>query len=110
MPLLQGKRVGIVANQTSLIQGVHLLDTLLARNIQVVKIFSPEHGFRGEAEAGKYVDNSIDAKTALPIISLYGVAKKPIRSQFDDVDIIVFDIQDVGARFYTYISTMHNMM
>lgn len=110
LPLLKGKRVAVLANQTSVLNKVHLLDTLLAQNINVVKIFSPEHGFRGEAEAGKYIDNSIDTKTGLPIISLYGANKKPLRTEFDNVDIVVFDIQDVGARFYTYISTMHNMM
>lgn len=110
LPILKGKRVAVLANQTSVLNKVHLLDTLLAQNINVVKIFSPEHGFRGEAEAGKYIDNSIDTKTGLPIISLYGANKKPLRTEFDNVDIVVFDIQDVGARFYTYISTMHNMM
>lgn len=108
--LLIGKKVGIVANQTSMIKNTHLVDSLLALNIDVKKIFCPEHGFRGQADAGAHIKSSNDEKTGLPIISLYGNNKKPKPEQINDLDIIIFDIQDVGARFYTYISTMHFVM
>ncbi len=108
--LLQNNRVAIVSNQTGIINGVHLTDTLLSLGINVVKVFCPEHGFRGTADAGAKVDNSIDIKTGLPIISLYGKNKKPSTEQMQDVDIVVFDLQDVGVRFYTYISTLHYVM
>lgn len=106
---LKGKRVGLVVNQTSIVgpSQTHLLDTLLGRKINIVKIFSPEHGFRGNAEAGEKVANDKDGKTGLPIISLYGSNKKPSKESLLDVDVLIFDIQDVGARFFTYISTMH---
>ncbi len=109
---LKGKRVGLVVNQTSVVgpSQTHLLDTLLSRKINIVKIFSPEHGFRGNAEAGEKVANDKDAKTGLPIISLYGSNKKPSKESLLDVDVLIFDIQDVGARFFTYISTMHYAM
>ena len=107
---LDGKRVAVVGNQTSVVESTHLVDTLLAKKVQVVKIFCPEHGFRGTAEAGAHVDNSVDAKTGLPIISLYGKNKKPTPEQLKDVDCVVFDLQDVGCRFYTYISTLHYVM
>lgn len=107
---LKNKRVAIVGNQTSLVGNTHLVDTLLSLGIQVVKVFSPEHGFRGDADAGERVANGKDAKTGLPLISLYGNNKKPKPSQVKDVDVIVFDIQDVGVRFYTYISTLHYIM
>ncbi len=110
LPLLKNKKVGIVANQTSLIKNTHLVDSLLKLEINVVKVFSPEHGFRGKADAGEKVSSDTDAKTGLPIISLYGKNKKPSKEQVTDLDVIVFDIQDVGARFYTYISTMHYVM
>ncbi|WP_114778822.1 exo-beta-N-acetylmuramidase NamZ family protein [Botryobacter ruber] len=110
LPLLQGKRVGLVVNQTSVIGQAHLVDSLLSRDIQVTTIFAPEHGFRGEADAGAHVKDAKDTKTGLPIISLYGKNKKPLPEQLQNVDILVFDIQDVGARFYTYISTMHYVM
>ena len=110
LPLLKGKRVAAVVNHTSLIEGTHLVDSLLAMDVDLKTIFAPEHGFRGEAAAGEYVKNSTDVKTGLPIISLYGKNKKPLPGQLEDVDLVVFDIQDVGARFYTYISTMHYMM
>lgn len=108
-------RVGIVANQTSIIysnqhQPVHLVDSLLALGVQVRKIFTPEHGFRGVADAGEVVKNTRDEKTGLPILSLYGDNKKPTAEQLKDIDIVVFDLQDVGARFYTYISTLHYVM
>ena len=108
-PVYMG-RLAVVANQTSLVGNTHLVDTLLASNAFVTKIFCPEHGFRGTAEAGVKVDNSVDAKTGLPIISLYGKNKKPTPEQLKDVDCVVFDLQDVGCRFYTYISTLHYVM
>lgn len=103
-------RVAIVGNQTSIVGNTHLVDTLLARGVNVTKIFCPEHGFRGTAEAGAHVDNSVDPKTGLPIISLYGKNKKPIPEQMKGVDVVVFDLQDVGCRFYTYLSTLHYVM
>lgn len=112
LPLLKGKRVGMVINQTSIVgeERTCLLDTLLNLNVNVVKVFAPEHGFRGDADAGETVKDGKDSRTGTPIISLYGNNKKPTVRQLKDVDIIVFDIQDVGARFYTYISTMYNVM
>jgi uncharacterized protein YbbC (DUF1343 family) len=110
LPDLQGKRVAMVVNHTSLIKNVHLVDTLLSLKIDVKKIFAPEHGFRGEADAGEHVSNAADKKTGLPLVSLYGKNKKPTPEQLRDVDVVVFDIQDVGARFFTYISTMHYVM
>ncbi len=112
LPLLEGKRIALTVNQTSIVgpQQTHLLDTLLARKVDVRKIFAPEHGFRGNADAGETVQNGKDVKSGLPILSLYGKNKKPSAAQLADVDIILFDIQDVGARFYTYISTMHYLM
>lgn len=108
--LLKGKKVGVVANHTSLIKNTHLVDSLVSLGINVTKVFSPEHGFRGKADAGEKVNSDIDSKTGLPIVSLYGKNKKPTAEQFNDLDILIFDIQDVGARFYTYISTMHYVM
>lgn len=110
LKLLKGKKIALVVNQTSTVGKTHLADTLLASGIQIIKIFSPEHGFRGKADAGEHVNNETDSKTGLPVISLYGRNKKPDREQLKDVDIIVFDIQDVGVRFYTYISTLHYVM
>ncbi|MCE7055530.1 DUF1343 domain-containing protein [Algoriphagus sp. AGSA1] len=110
---LQGKNVGIVANQTSILthsNNKHVVDFLLEKGIKVKKVFVPEHGFRGQADAGEKVDNTVDSKTGLPIISLYGNNKKPKPEQIADLDILVFDLQDVGVRFYTYISTMHYLM
>lgn len=110
--LLRDKRVGLVVNQTSILEKrqVHLLDTLLAAGIDVRKVFAPEHGFRGTADAGEAVEDSKDLKTGVPIISIYGKNKKPSPEQLGDLDAVVFDIQDVGARFYTYISTLHYVM
>lgn len=110
LPLLQNKKIGVVANHTSMINDVHLVDSLLTLKINLKKVFSPEHGFRGKADAGEKVSSNIDAKTKLPIVSLYGKNKKPYPEQVKGLDVIVFDIQDVGARFYTYISTMHYVM
>lgn len=110
---LAGKSIGIVANQTSILtqsNQQHVVDFLLEKGISVKKVFVPEHGFRGVADAGEKVDNTIDSKTKLPIISLYGTNKKPTADQIKDLDLIIFDLQDVGVRFYTYISTMHYVM
>lgn len=109
-PLLAGKRVAVCGNHTSRVGKTHLVDTLVAAGHHVVKIFCPEHGFRGEAEAGAHIHSSIDPKTGIPIVSLYGKNKKPTNEQLAQVDLIVFDIQDVGCRFYTYISTLHYVM
>jgi uncharacterized protein YbbC (DUF1343 family) len=108
--LLKDKKVALVVNHTSFVGKSHLLDTLRHFNINIVKIFAPEHGFRGDADAGEHINNSVDKKTGLPIISLYGENKKPSISQLSDVDVVVFDIQDVGCRFYTYLSTMVYVM
>ncbi len=105
-PLLKNKNVAVVANHTSLLGNTHLVDTLLSAGVKVVKIFCPEHGFRGTASAGKKIKNAVDKKTGLPVISLYGKHKKPNKSDLADVDVVVFDLQDVGVRFYTYISTL----
>ena len=137
LPLLKGKRVGVVANQTSVIfkdsidltikinsnfvddggekiikarLHKHIVDSLLDLNINIKKVFSPEHGFRGTADAGEKVKDGVDTKTGLPIFSLHGKHKKPTKKQLEDLDIVVFDIQDVGVRFYTYISTLHYVM
>lgn len=110
--LLKDKRVGLVVNQTSILEKrqIHLLDALVAEGIDVKKVFAPEHGFRGTGDAGEEIKDSRDLKTGVPIISIYGKNKKPSAEQLGDLDVIVFDIQDVGARFYTYISTMHYVM
>lgn len=126
LSLLKGKRVGVVANQTSVIfketksasrasvpkkdEYTHLVDSLLSVNVSVKKVFAPEHGFRGTADAGEIVKDGIDTKSNLPIVSLYGKNKKPTSEQLKNLDIVVFDIQDVGARFYTYISSLHYVM
>ena len=107
---LPAGRVAVVANQTSMVGHTHLVDTLLSRGVKVVKIFCPEHGFRGTVEAGIKVQNGVDHRTGLPIVSLYGNNKKPTPSQMRDVDLVIFDLQDVGCRFYTYISTLHYVM
>tara|TARA_R110002050_G_scaffold300276_1_gene468459 strand:+ start:29945 stop:31255 length:1311 start_codon:yes stop_codon:yes gene_type:complete len=135
LPLLKGKRVGIVANQTSVIfkngidsillidpetsevelekivnHNTHLVDSLISLNINIKTVFAPEHGFRGTADAGEHVKDGIDTKTQLPIVSLYGKNKKPSPEQLKNIDLIIFDVQDVGARFYTYISSLHYVM
>ncbi|MGB4447372.1 MAG: DUF1343 domain-containing protein [Cloacibacterium sp.] len=111
LPLLKNKTVAIVANQTSLLADkTHLVDFLVQNNIKIKHIFAPEHGFRGTADAGEHVKNGIDTKTGLSIISLYGDNKKPKSEQLQGVDIVLFDIQDVGVRFYTYISTLTYVM
>ena len=106
----KGKNIAIVANQTSLIQNTHLVDTLVSLNQDIKLIFSPEHGFRGKADAGAYINDGIDKKTGIPILSLHGKYKKPKNENLKNIDIIIFDIQDVGARFYTYISTLHYIL
>ena len=108
--LLKDRKVAIVANQASLIKNTHLVDTLLTKNIDIVKIFCPEHGFRGIADAGKKIDDNTDPKTNIPIISLYGSHRKPTTNDLANVDIVLFDLQDVGTRFYTYISTLTYVM
>ncbi len=110
LPILKNKNIAIVANQTSTIGKVHLVDSLLKLDIRIKKVFCPEHGFRGEQEAGEIVQNLLDKKTKLPVISLYGNNKKPKATDLQGIDIVIFDIQDVGARFYTYISTLHYVM
>jgi len=131
LPILKDKKVAIVGNQTSvifkypnikpllqtegisatsLVQYTHIVDSLLSRNINVQKVFAPEHGFRGKADAGELVADEKDIKTGLPIVSLHGKNKKPSAEALDDIEIVLFDIQDVGARFYTYISTLHYVM
>jgi uncharacterized protein YbbC (DUF1343 family) len=107
---LTEKRVGIVGNQTSMVNEVHLVDTLLSIGVQLKRVFSPEHGFRGDADAGELVNAQKDEKTGLPIFSLYGKTKKPSTQSLADIDVMIFDIQDVGVRFYTYISTLHYVM
>jgi uncharacterized protein YbbC (DUF1343 family) len=118
--LLQGKKIAIVANQTSVIERknlnkkdktfVHVIDSLLSLGISLKKVFAPEHGFRGKAAAGEIIKDGFDKKTGLPVISLYGTNKKPTVEQLKNIDVVVFDIQDVGARFYTYISSLHYVM
>ncbi len=114
LPILKNKNIGIVANQTSVIfkeDGyTHLVDSLLSLNIAIKKVFAPEHGFRGTADAGEYVKDGVDEGSGVPIISLYGKNKKPDAKTLNDLDVIIFDVQDVGARFYTFLSTLHFMM
>ena len=115
LPFLKNKKIGIVGNQTSIIntakgQHVHLVDSLMNLGVNIQKVFAPEHGFRGTADAGEVVKNGLDTKTGLPVISLYGNSKKPSSESLKDIELIIFDIQDVGARFYTYISTLHYIM
>ena len=108
--LVKEKRVAIVGNHTSMIKNTHLIDTLLSLKVNIINIFSPEHGIRGDADAGAEIKNEIDKLTGIPIISLYGINKKPITEQLKGIEVIIFDIQDVGVRFYTYISTLHYVM
>src|SRR5690554_2893380 len=109
---LNGKNVAVVANQTSFLQNenLHLVDFLISKELTVNKDFAPEHGFRGTADAGEHIKDGVDSKTGVPLISLYGSNKKPSQEQLKGIDVVVFDIQDVGARFYTYISTLHYVM
>jgi uncharacterized protein YbbC (DUF1343 family) len=110
LPMLKGKSVAVFANQTSVVGNTHLVDTLVKVGIKIVKIFGPEHGFRGVADAGEHVKDGIDKKSGLPVISLYGNHKKPTKEDFEDVDVVVFDIQDVGVRFYTFISSLEYVL
>jgi len=118
LPLLQSKQIGLVANQTSVVKNstietesfTHLADTLRSLGISLKKVFAPEHGFRGTADAGAHISSGVDQKTGLEVISLYGANKKPRVEDLADIDLMIFDIQDVGVRFYTYISTLHYVM
>ena len=110
LPLLQNKAVGIVANHASFINGTHLVDTLLKRGVNIISIFSPEHGFRGEEDAGSFISDNKDSAIGIPIISLYGDHKKPTVEDLQNTDVVLFDLQDVGVRFYTYISTLTYIM
>lgn len=110
LPLLKGKNIAIVGNPTSQIRGTHLVDSLISLKMRVKLVFAPEHGFRGEAEAGEQVSDGIDLKSGVKVVSLYGNHKKPSTDDLKNIDIVVFDIQDVGVRFYTYISTLQYVM
>jgi uncharacterized protein YbbC (DUF1343 family) len=110
LPLLKNKRVGLIVNHTSRIGRTHLVDSLLSRKVNIKTIFAPEHGFRGQASAGAHIKSGVDPRTKLPIISLYGSKKKPTKNDLINLDVLVFDIQDVGTRFYTFLSTMVYMM
>ena len=112
LPTLQGKRVALMVNQSSLVgsTGTHLVDTLLSEGINIVRLFVPEHGLRGKVDAGKNIRSGVDQKTGLPVVSLYGQRKRPTPEMLADIDLLVFDLQDVGTRFYTYISSMHYLM
>ena len=110
VPYLQGKRVAIMANQTSIIGKTHLVDSLMKRGIKIVKVFGPEHGFRGNASAGAHVADETDADTGIPVISLYGKKNKPTREDLADVDVLIYDLQDVGVRFYTNINALSRLM
>lgn len=107
---IQNKKVGLVVNHTSEINGIHLVDFLLSKNVKVNTVFAPEHGFRGKAAAGEEFKDGVDTKTGIPVISLYGNNRKPTDKQLKGLDIVIFDVQDVGCRFYTYISTLHYVL
>lgn len=107
LTLVKNKKIGLVVNHTSQVGSVHLVDFLLENKIEVKKIFAPEHGFRGDASAGEEIQNGTDSKTGVEVISLYGKTRKPTKEHLQNLDILIFDIQDVGCRFYTYISTLH---
>lgn len=110
LPLLQGKRIAILTNNTALVNGSNVVDTLVHRGVHIVRIFSPEHGFRGDADAGETVSNQVDPKTGIPIVSLYGSKRKPSAADLSDVDVMLYDIQDVGVRFYTYPASLQRYM
>src|SRR5437868_10005191 len=110
LPLIKGKRIGIFANQTSRVGNIHLVDTLIKCGIHISVIFGPEHGFRGNSDAGERIGNYIDEKTGIPVISLYGEKHRPSEEDLKNVDILLFDIQDVGVRFYTYISSLEEFI
>jgi uncharacterized protein YbbC (DUF1343 family) len=110
IPLLKGKRVGLVVNQTSVVGNQHLVDVLRAQSVQIITIFAPEHGFRGTADAGEHIKSGVDKTTGLPVVSLYGAKKVPSATDLEQIDVLVFDIQDVGVRFYTYLSTLYYVL
>tara|TARA_R110000796_G_scaffold67449_3_gene154741 strand:- start:65719 stop:66963 length:1245 start_codon:yes stop_codon:yes gene_type:complete len=114
LPILKGKNIAVVANQTSIIftteTNTHLIDSLLSLKVSIKQVFAPEHGFRGEADAGEHLKDGIDTKTGLPLVSLYGKNRKPSKEQLEGIDLVLFDIQDVGVRFYTYIATLQLVM
>lgn len=110
LPYLKGKAVAVFANQTSMVANTHLVDTLLKSGVNIKKIFGPEHGFRGVADAGEHVNDGTDKKTGLPVVSLYGDHKKPTAADLKDIDLVIFDVQDVGIRFYTYISSLEYLL
>jgi uncharacterized protein YbbC (DUF1343 family) len=110
IPLLQGKRVAIMANPTSVIGSTHLVDSLKKRGVNIVKVFGPEHGFRGNASAGVHVADETDPATGIPVISLYGTKNKPSKEDLGNVDILIYDLQDVGCRFYTNINALARLM
>ena len=110
---LSDKKIGLVTNHTSKFytnKPIHLVDSLINRGIDIGRIFAPEHGFRGDVDNGEKIENSVDLKTKIPIVSLYGNSRKPTPDDISELDLIIFDIQDVGARFYTYLSTLHYIM
>ena len=110
LPFLKGKKIGIFANQTSMVGNTHLVDTLRKLGVDIKVIFGPEHGFRGTASAGEKIGNYTDEKTGIPVVSLYGSKRAPTAEDIKDVDLLIFDIQDVGTRFYTYISSMQEFL
>ena len=110
LPMLKDQRVGLLVNHTSVVGDTHLVDKVLNEGVDVVRIFAPEHGFRGDADAGEHVEDMVDEKTGVPVVSIYGNNRKPSPKQMDGLDVVIFDVQDVGVRFYTYISSMHYMM
>ncbi len=110
LPLLEGKKVGLVVNQTSVVDSVHLINYLVSKGVDVKGIYAPEHGYKGNVERGKHVDGEIDAETGIPVYSLYGKNHKPSPEILKDIDVMVFDMQDVGVRFFTYIYTMTRVM
>ncbi|HJS54359.1 MAG TPA: exo-beta-N-acetylmuramidase NamZ domain-containing protein, partial [Chitinophagaceae bacterium] len=110
LPLVNGKRVAIMANQTSIIGKTHLVDSLKTLGINIVKVFGPEHGFRGNASAGVKVADEIDPVSGIPVVSLYGAKNKPTKEDLTDVDVLIYDLQDVGCRFYTNINALSRLM
>ncbi|MFV0506572.1 MAG: exo-beta-N-acetylmuramidase NamZ domain-containing protein [Bacteroidales bacterium] len=110
LPLIEGKKVGMVVNNTAVVGDKHIVDILLEKDVKIAKVFAPEHGFRGEADAGAHINDHTDKQTGLPVVSIYGKTRKPTSEMMKGLDVVLFDIQDVGVRFYTYISTLHNIM
>jgi len=110
LPLLKDKRVGVVVNQTSVVDSVHLVDFLLSEKVNITAIYAPEHGYKGTVERGEYIESSIDSVTGIPVFSIYGRTRKPAPEMLQGIDVMVFDIQDIGVRFFTVVSTMSNVM